>query len=78
MDLDAGWGGLEEVTGPGEVVMAGHMALQQSIVKQKTPLLETLSYTMDKLLVTESEGNSIHSRLFRRHCSGLRMSCRLF
>ena len=59
-DLDAGWGGLEEMTGPGEVVMALDLALQQSIVKHKTSLLETLCYTMEKLLVTESEANPNH------------------
>ena len=36
------------------------LALQQSIVKHKTSLLETLCYTMEKLLVTESEANPNH------------------
>ena len=48
------------MTGPGNEVMARDLALQQSIVKHKTSLLETLCYTMEKLLVTESEANPNH------------------
>ena len=48
------------MTGPGKVVMARDLALQQSIVKHKTSLLETLCHTMEKLLVTESEANPNH------------------
>ena len=46
--------------GPGEVEEARDLALQQSIVKHKTSLLETLCCTMEKLLVTESEANPNH------------------
>ena len=64
MELDglkeAVLGGLEEVTVPGEVLEARHLALQQSIVKHKTSLLETLCHTIEKLLVTESEANPNH------------------
>ena len=69
-------GGLEEVTVPGEVLEAQHLALQQSIVKHKPSLLETISYTIEKLLVIESEANLNHSCLFGRHRSVLRTSCR--
>ena len=80
MELDglkeAVLGGLEEVTVPGEVLEARHLAQQQSIVKHKPSLLETISYTIEKLWVIESEANPNHSCLFGRHRSVLRTSCR--
>ena len=47
--LEVVQGGLEEVLVPGEVLQVRHLALQQLIVKHKLSLLETPSYTIEKL-----------------------------
>ena len=72
--LEAVLGGLEVVMVPGEVLEARHLALQQSIVKYKPSLLETLSFTIEKLWVIESEANPNHSCLFGCQTYGVLVS----
>ena len=74
VDLEAVLCGLEEVTGPGEVLEDLHLALQQSIVKHKPSLPETLSFTIEKLWVIESEANPNHSCLFGCQTYGVLVS----